>query len=322
MHKRAFLSAAFALGLAAAAGPATAQLGKQPMRIVVSAPAGSAPDVIARLLGEQYRLKFGQTVIVENKPGAGGILAVNAVKGAPPDGTTLLFAQAAVVVVSPHTYKEAKYDMARDFETVGVVASTPMMFVANPDKGPRTWGDAVAAVKASPDKLSLGNPTRTSIPHLAGELVGQTVGGGFQNVPMSNTGQGIQAVVNGDTLMYVDGAAPLVPLVKAGRVRALAVTSERVLPGLEGIPLANDLVPGLNVSGWFMLFASKGTPKAVLEQLNAAMNAAVKAPEVVDKMRDLGNYPIGGSLADASAFLQREKAQWSEVIRKSGLQPE
>jgi len=261
-------------------------------------------------------------VIVENKPGAGGILAVNAARGTEPNGTTLLFAQAAVVVVSPQTYKEAKYDLERDFETVGVVASTPMLFVANIDKGPKTWADAVSQVKATPDKLSLGNPTRTSIPHLTGELVGQTVGGSFQNVPMSSTGQGIQAVVNGDTAMYVDGVAPLIPLVKAGRLRELAVSADRVLPGLENIPLAKDQVTGLNVSGWFMLFVAKGTPKPVLEQLNTAMNAAVKTPEVVDKMRDLGNYPIGGTLADATAFLKREKAQWAEVIRKSGLQPE
>ena len=321
MHKRRFLSA-LALAVAAIGLPAAAQPGKTPMRIVVSAPAGSAPDVIARLVGEQFRVKFGQTVIVENKPGAGGILAVNAARGAEPNGATLLFAQAAVVVVSPLTYKEAKFDMERDFETVGVVASTPMLFVANPEKGPKSWAEAVSQGKASPEKLSLGNPTRTSIPHLAGELVGQSVGAKFQHVPMSTTGQGIQAVVNADTAMYVDGVAPLLPLVKAGRVRALAVTADRVLPGLENIPLAKDQVPGLFVSGWFMLFAAKGTPKPVLEQLNAAMNAAIKTPEVVDKMRDLGNYPIGGSLADASAFLKREKTQWADVIRKSGLQPE
>ena len=321
MHKRRFLSA-LALAVAAIGLPAAAQPGKTPMRIVVSAPAGSAPDVIARLVGEQFRVKFGQTVIVENKPGAGGILAVNAARGAEPNGATLLFAQAAVVVFSPLTYKEAKFDMERDFETVGVVASTPMLFVANPEKGPKSWAEAVSQGKASPEKLSLGNPTRTSIPHLAGELVGQSVGAKFQHVPMSTTGQGIQAVVNADTAMYVDGVAPLLPLVKAGRVRALAVTADRVLPGLENIPLAKDQVPGLFVSGWFMLFAAKGTPKPVLEQLNAAMNAAIKTPEVVDKMRDLGNYPIGGSLADASAFLKREKTQWADVIRKSGLQPE
>jgi tripartite-type tricarboxylate transporter receptor subunit TctC len=321
MHKRRFLSA-LALAVAAIGLPAAAQPGKTPMRIVVSAPAGSAPDVIARLVGDRFRVTLGQTVIVENKPGAGGILAVNTARGAEPNGTTLLFAQAAVVVVSPLTYREAKFDMERDFETVGVVASTPMLFVANPEKGPKSWAEAVSQGKASPEKLSLGNPTRTSIPHLAGELVGQSVGAKFQHVPMSTTGQGIQAVVNGDTSMYVDGVAPLLPLVKAGRVRALAVTADRVLPGLENIALAKDHVPGLNVSGWFMMFAAKGTPKPVLEQLNAAMNAAIKTPEVVDKMRDLGNYPIGGSLADAAAFLKREKAQWADVIRKSGLQPE
>jgi tripartite-type tricarboxylate transporter receptor subunit TctC len=325
MQKRTLLSAlacGLALGLAALGTTALAQPGRQPIRIVVPAPAGSAPDVVARLIGEQFRARFGQTVVVENRAGAGGIVAVNAVRGTEPNGTTLLFAQAAVVTVTPHTYKEAKYDMERDFETVGAVAYTPMLFVANVDKGPKSWAEAVQQLKAQPGQLAVGNPTRTSIPHLAAERAGQAAGGSFQNVSFSNTGQGIQAVVNGDTLMYVDGTAPLVPLVKAGRLRALAVASDKVLPGLEGIPLANEQVPGLEVSGWFMLFASKGTPRPVLEQLNQAMNAALKTPEVADRMRDLGNYPLGGSLADATAFLQREKQQWAEVIRKSNLQPE
>lgn len=324
MRRRATLlgAAALALGTLGAVANAQTPLIAKPMRIVVPAPAGSAPDVIARLIGEQFRVRFGQTVIIENKPGAGGILAVNAARTGEPNGTTLLFAQAAVVAVSPHTYKEAKFDLERDFETVSVVANTPMLFVANPAKGPKTWADAVTQAKASPDRLTLGSPTRTSIPHLTGELVGQQVGARFQNVPMSNTAQGIQAVVNGDTQMYVDGIAALLPLVKAGRLRALAVTAENQLPGLEGIPLAHDVVPHLNVSGWFMLFAVKDTPRPVLEQLNAATDAAVKSPAVVEKMRDLGNFPIGGSVADATAFLKREKALWAGVIRRSGLQPE
>jgi tripartite-type tricarboxylate transporter receptor subunit TctC len=322
LHKRALLSA-LALGLAALGLPAAAQgLGKQPIKMLLPTVAGSAPDVMARLLAEQLRQKYGQPVIVENKPGAGGILAVNAARTGAPDGTTLLFAQAAVVVVTPHTFKEAKYDMERDFETVGVFASTPMLFVANTEKGPKSWADAVAQAKASPEKLSLGSPNRTSIPHLAGELVGHLAGARFQNVPMSNTGQGLQAVVNGDTLLYVDGVAAVLPMVKANRVRALAVTSSRQLPGLEGIPLAKDAVPQLDVSGWFMVFAPRGTPKPVLEELNAAMNAALANPDVLAKMRDLGNYPVGGGLADASAFLQREKATWAGVIKRGGFVPE
>lgn len=324
MHKRTFLAALAALALGAAGlAPAHAQMaGKAPMKMILPTAAGTAPDVMARLLADQLTRKYGRQVIVENKPGAGGILAVNAAKAGAADGSTLLFAQAAVVVVTPHTFKEAKYDMERDFETVGVFASTPMLFVANPEKGPKSWADAVTQAKASPEKLSLGSPNRTSIPHLTGELVGQMVGARFNNIPMSTTSQGLQAVISGDTLMYVDGIAAVLPMVKANRVRALAVSSLKPLPGLEGIPLAKDAVPNLDVSGWFMVFAPKGTPKALLEDLNATMNAALADPAVVARMRDLGNYPVGGNLADASAFLKHEKATWADVLKRGGFHPE
>ncbi|MBN9427764.1 MAG: tripartite tricarboxylate transporter substrate binding protein [Burkholderiales bacterium] len=322
MNRRPLLATALAAVLLAcgAALPAAAQtFPSKPIQMVVSAPPGSAPDVIARLLADQYRTRLGQPVVVENRPGAGGIIAVNAMKDAPTDGHRLLFAQAAVAVVTPFTYKEARYDMLRDFEPVSALASTPMLFVANPASGPKTWQDAVEQTRTRPQKLSLGNPTRTSIPHLAGELVDARSGGRFQHVPMSNTGQGLQAVVNGDTQMYVDGVAPLLPMVKAGRLRALAVTADRELPGLEGIALAKNVVPGTIVSGWFVLFAPKGTPQPVLEKLNTAAHESMHAPEVVAKMRELGNYPMGGSLHDAQTFVARERAMWSDVIRRANI---
>lgn len=302
--------------------PAAAQVGKQQMRMVLATVPGSAPDVIARLVAEQFRAKFGQPVLVENKPGAGGIIAVNYAKGGEANGTVLLFAQAAVCVVTPHTFKEAKYDIERDFETVGVVASTPMLFVSNMEKGPKTWAEAVSRAKSEPDKVVVGSPNRTSIPHLAGELAGQKVGGRFRNIPMSNTGQGLQAVVNGDTDMYVDGIAAILPLVRAGRVRPLAVTADKMYPGLENYKLAHDVIPGFDVSGWFMLFANKGTPPAVLEQLNAALNEALRQPDVVAKMAEFGTYPVGGSLADGQAFLRNEKKLWAGVLSAAGFDKE
>lgn len=322
--RRRSLCAALTLALAAlgsaAAPPST--LTTKPVHIVVPAPAGSAPDVVARILGDKLRLRFGQAAIIDNRTGAGGIIAVNAVKGAPADGTNLLLAQASVAVVTPLTYREAKYDIERDFETVAALADTPMLFVANLESGPKSWDEAISLAQAKPDTLSLGNPFRTSIPHLAGELVGQRTDARFVHVPMSTTGQGIQGVVSGDTQMYVDGVAPLLPLVKSGRMRALAVTAARELPGLEGIPLAQSRVPGLQVSGWFVLFAPKGTPREVVEEINKAANEAMQAPDTVAKLRELGTYPMGGSVADAAAFVRSEKKTWADVIQRSGLKVE
>ena len=300
----------------------TAAWPQKQILLLVAAPAGSAPDLIARIIGDKLSKQLNQAVIVDNRPGAGGIIAMGMLKTAAPDGYTLAIPQAAVVVVTPYTYKEASYDIERDFETFAVVGKTPMLFVTNAANPAKNMADAVAMAKAKPDQVAIGNPTRTSIPHLASELVGIKTNTKFQQVSFANTGQGIQAVVNGDVAFYVDGVGPLIQLVKAGRLRSLAVAAETELPGLEGIPLVNKTVPGLNVYGWFSMQAPKGTPAAVLQRLNAEVNMAMQQPDVVAKFREFGTYITPGSVADAQNFVKSEAAQFGGVIRTLGLKPE
>lgn len=313
--KRALL----ALTLALSAGAAVAGAPGGPLTMIVPAPAGSAPDIVARVLAEELAPRLGQTIVIDNKPGAGGIVAVMAAKTASAPANTLLFVHAAVATITPLTYRAARYDLARDFEPVAVVADTPMLFVANAASGPKTLAEAIALAKARPDAVTLGSTSRGSIPHLAGVLLGQQAGVQFNNVPMSSSGQAIQAVVGGDSVVSVDGIAPLLPLLQSGRLRALGVTSGRVLPGLEALPLAKDTVPGLELTGWFMLFAAKGTPTAQLQALNAAVAQALKAPAVVHKLQATANFPVGGSTADAKAFLAREKQLWAGAVERAGL---
>jgi tripartite-type tricarboxylate transporter receptor subunit TctC len=310
-----------ALGLVAAQAMAQAWPTKS-IRLIVPAPAGSAPDIAARIIGDKLSKTLGQQVLIDNKPGAGGIVAMNLLKAAPNDGYTMTLAQAAVLVVTPFTYKEASYDAERDFDSVAMVGISPMVFVANPNHPAKNLTDAIAMVRAKPEAVSVGNPTRTSIPHLAAELMGLKTGTKFQQVSFANTGQGVQAVVNGDINMYVDGGGPLVALVKAGRMKMLAVASETELPGFEGIPLANKSVPGLNVSGWFMMLAPKGTPAAVVQRVNADVNKAMQEPDVQAKFREFVLYPTPGSVADTQKFLSQQKALFGGVIRDLGLKPE
>ena len=310
-----------ALGLSASQAMAQAWPTKS-IRLIVPAPAGSAPDIAARIIGDKLSKTLGQQVLIDNKPGAGGIVAMNLLKAAPNDGHTMSLAQAAVLVVTPFTYKEASYDAERDFDSVAMVGISPMVFVANPNHPAKNLTDAIAMVRAKPEAVSVGNPTRTSIPHLAAELMGLKTGTKFQQVSFANTGQGVQAVVNGDINMYVDGGGPLVALVKAGRMKMLAVASETELPGFEGIPLANKSVPGLNVSGWFMMLAPKGTPTAVLQRVNADVNKAMQEPDVQAKFREFVLYPTPGSVADTQKFLSQQKALFGGVIRDLGLKPE
>lgn len=316
------LAVAALLACAGAAFAQDAAWPSKPVRLLVAAPAGSAPDLIARIIGDRLTRQLGQQVLVENRPGAGGILAMNQLKAAAPDGYTLALPQAAVVVVTPSTYKEAKYDPERDFETVAMVGKTPMLFVAHAAHPAKTFAEAVAMTRAKPESVSVGNPTRTSIPHLAAELAGQKMNARFQQISFGSTPQGVQAVVSGDINLYVDGVGPLLPLTKAGRVRALAVASETELPGLEGIALANQTVPGLNVYGWFILQAPKGTPMAIQQRLNAEINKAMQEPDVVARFREFGTYPTLGDVAASQRFLASEKALFEGVIRTLGLKPE
>lgn len=292
------------------------------IRLLVAAPAGSAPDLIARIVGEKLSKQLGQPVLVDDRPGAGGIVAMNLLRASPNDGYTLAMPQAAVVTVTPFTYKEAGYTVERDFETFAVVAKSPMMLVTNASNPAKTFAEAIAMAKAKPDQVAIGNPTRTSIPHLFAELAGLKTGAKFQQVAFATTGQGIQAVVNGDTAFYTDGVGPLIQLVKAGRLRALAIASETELPGMEGIPLANKTVPGLNVSGWFSMQAPKGTPVPIMQRLNTEINLILRQPDVIAKFAEFGTYTTPGSVADSQAFVKSEVAQFGDLIRTLGLKPE
>lgn len=317
------VAAGAALAMAAGLGAfAHAQPSNSPVTMVVPAAAGSAPDIVARLVSDELQHRLGQPFIVENKPGAGGILAVLAAKSAANRANTLLFVHAAVATVTPLTYRAAKFDLATDFEPVVTVADTPMMFVANPAKGPKSLAEAIAQARAHPDSLALGSTARGSIPHLAGVLLGQMSGAQFNNIAMSGSGQALQAVMAGDTPVSVDGIAPLLPMVKAGRLRALGVTSSRPLPGLEGLPLAKDTVAGMDLTGWFMLLATRETPGARVQQINAAVNEALKSPDLIQKLQATANFPVGGSSADARRFLELEKKKWAQAVQQAGLQAE
>ena len=299
-----------------------AQFPSKPIRMIIASPPGSAPDITARLINDKLDAALGQRILVDNRPTANGILAVGQLREAAADGHTVAFLHAAAAVVTPFTYKAANYDHERDLEVVAVIAVSPMMFVANPKAPAKTLGEMIAQAKDKPGDIAIGNPIRTSIPHLAAELLAQRAGVKFQQVSFSSTPQAIQSLVNGDIPYYVDGAPPLIPHVKSGRINALAVASDRTLGGLEGFALAKDTVRDLNVVGWFGVVAPKGTPPDVLQRWNAEINKALGLPDVVARLRELGTYPQPGSLDDAKRFFREQKTLFSGVIREANIQPE
>lgn len=321
--KRRPLPTLIALTLLAMALPASASTYPDKMvRILVPSIAGSAPDIIARQVAERLTNTWKQQVIVENKPGGNGIVAMSALKQAPADGYTLVLFHAAAAVTTPVMYKEAKFDIQRDTDVAATLAYTPMMFVAGPTSPYKSLADVIREARARPDDVVIGSPTRGSVPHLTAEMMGQLQKATFRQVSFSGTTQAIQAVVKGDVPLYVDGIAPLMPLVRGGKLRALAVTSDANLPGLEGIPLARDVAPGLVAKGWFTIFAPKGTPVPVLDRVNAAVNQALTQQPFVDRLKDLGTYPMPMSRPDGARFIEAEKRRWEKVIADAGVKPE
>ncbi|WP_444635017.1 Bug family tripartite tricarboxylate transporter substrate binding protein [Cupriavidus oxalaticus] len=322
MKRRACLGLLLLAGLTATASANAAAYPDKMVRIVVPSIAGSAPDIIARQVAERLTAAWKQQVIVENKPGGNGIVAMSALRQSAPDGYTLGLFHAAAAVITPMMYKEAKFDIQRDTEVASTLAYTPMMFVADPKAGYQSLADVLKAGKASPDDIAIGSPTRGSVPHLTAEMMGQLQKTKFRQISFSGTTQAIQAVVKGDVPVYVDGIAPLVPLVRSGRLKALAVTSDTALPGLDGIPLAKDVAPGLVVKGWFALFAPKGTPAAVLDEVNAAVSRTLAQPAFVERLKELGTYPMAQGREPSARFVQAEKMRWERVIQEAGVKPE
>ena len=290
------------------------------VRFILPMQPGSAPDIIARLLGDRLTKEWGNQAMVENRPGASGAIGMQAVAKSPADGYTLVFAPAFAFTTVPLTVKNVGYEVERDFTPVARVGGTPMLIAANARFAPSTLSEVIRAAKAQPGKINFANPQLGSLPHLTVEMLNQLAGISFFNVPFNGTIPAITATMNGDTTLVVDGITPLLPHVKSGKLKAIAITSPEVLPGLESIPLAKDVVPGLNVMGWFGIAAPKGTPQAIVQRVNNDVNKALAEPALIERLRELGVYPMPGTVEDFAKFLGEEQRRFAKVVTDAKIE--
>lgn len=312
-----------ALILYCVAKPAEAQTWpSKPVRMVVAGAPGSAPDVIARLIGSKLSDAWGQQIVVDNKPGAAGNLGTEAAARATPDGYTLLFGQAAPLSMNRHVFKSMSFDPDKDFVPVVNIGLSPMMIAVNPNLPVKSIGELQALAKAQPGKLSFGTSSSRNIPHLTGELLKRMGGFEMTHVAYSANTQALQDVMKGDTQMMVDGIPVLINHIREGRLRALAVSSSRRLPGLEEIPTVAETLPGFASNGWFAILAPTGTPQAVVTRVNADVNAVLKMEDVAGRIRGFGVYPEGGTPEALARFIREDSQRWGETIRAAGIQPE
>lgn len=293
------------------------------IRIIVPFPAGGAADALPRIVAERLAAKWGQPVVVENRAGASGSIGAEVVWRAEPDGHTLLATPPAPLVINPSLYDKLGYDPAQ-FVPVTVMAAIPSVLLVNAAKIPaNTLRDFVALVRANPDKFNYASQGTTTVSFLTTEMF-KTVAGGLKitHVPYKGTGPGLAALLAGEVEIMFDNLGVTVQHVRSGRLKALAVGSERRVPSLPDVPAMAEFYPGFVSIAWFSLSAPPRTPASIAEKLSAAIGEILRLPDVAKRLADLSAEPIASTPAGMAAIMKEDAERWRVVIRAAGVKAE
>jgi tripartite-type tricarboxylate transporter receptor subunit TctC len=296
------------------------QYPSRPIRIIVPQSAGASTDMTARLLALGLNEAFGQPVIVDNRPGAGSVNGTDIVAKSTPDGYTLLVV-ASSITINPSLRKHLPYDTMRDLTGVTQISAFPNMLTANPASPVKTVKDLIALAKAKPGGINMGSSGTGTGSHLSGELFKYMTGVQWVHVPYKGGGPGITALLGGEVQLYFATIPSVLPHIRAGRLRAIAVTSAQRSPAAPEVPtIAESGVPGFDHRPWNGFLAPSKTPKAVIAKLNAAAVKVVHSPEVRKTLAREGAEAVGDTPAEFTAILKTETAKWAKVIKASGMQ--
>jgi tripartite-type tricarboxylate transporter receptor subunit TctC len=310
--------------LLAASGHAAAQAWPaKPVRLILSQPPGSSPDIVARLLGDQLARLWGQPVVVENRPGGQNVIGAQAAARAPADGYTFYYGTTAALVINSYTFKSLPYDPVKDFVPVGMIGKSPFLLAVNPAVPAKSVAELLALAKADPGKLSMATEGPKTFGGMVGNMLQATADVKFTHVPYSGVTPGIQDTIAGRTQLTVQSAAAVVRFVKGGQLRALGVSSQVRIPGLEEVPPIADTLPGFEYDGWHAVVAPTGTPAEIVQRMNRDMDRVLKDPEIVKKLENLGPITQGaGTPEELAEFLRAERERWAKLVREIGIQPE
>jgi tripartite-type tricarboxylate transporter receptor subunit TctC len=308
-------SAAFGPAVHAQAYPA------RPVTMVVPYPPGGSADILARAVGQKLGEKLGQTVVVDNKPGAGTAIGAKAVAAAPADGYTLLLGTVSSHAINPAMTKVG-YDPVKDFVAVSPIAAIPFVLVAHPSMSATTLSDVVSLARATPGKIAYASAGAGTSNHLAGELLASSAQVSLLHVPYKGSAPALNDVLAGHVPMMFDLLATALPNVQSGKLKALAVTSRSRTPLLPNVPTAHESgLRDYEVTAWFGIFAPAGTPAAVVSRLNADLTAILQAPDMQKRLRDLGAEPETSAQEAYARFVRDEAGKWAGVVQKAGLAP-
>jgi tripartite-type tricarboxylate transporter receptor subunit TctC len=315
MKRRSFLSSSIAA--TAFAAPAFAQsYPNKPVRMIVPFPAGGATDVLARSLSIKLGEKLGQNVVVENRPGAGGTIGSGAVAQAAPDGYTILLATSSTHSIGPVINPKIPYDAQSDFTALGQVASSPNIVLVPLASPAKTMGELIAFAKKNPGKLNYASSGNGTIVHLTSELFKAQSGTFIVHIPYRGTALAIPDLISGKVDVMFDSLVSGLPHVKDGKLRALAVTSEKRSTLAPDLPTVADVLPGFESVTWFGLYGPKRMPQDVVQKLNTALNAALADNDVKERFSRLGAEPVSTTPAAFAALAQGERAKWKLIIEQ------
>jgi tripartite-type tricarboxylate transporter receptor subunit TctC len=293
----------------------------KPIKIIVPYSAGGGVDATARFLGERLRETLKQSVIVDNKPGASGMIGAQAVAKSPPDGSTLLLAAAGEIAVNPHLYKKMDYDPEKDLAPVSLVVKVPNGLVVNPDVQANNVAELVAYAKANPGKLTFSSSGVGNPQHLAGELLNKMAGIEVKHVPYKGAAQQLTDVIAKHVSMTFTSLASALPFIKSGQVKAIAVTSPTRVSSLPDVAALAEFKPlaSYELVNWFGVFAPAKTPEPIIKKLNDAVNQALQSPELAKKLEAQGMEPAPSTPQQLGEFAKSESKKYAKIISEANV---
>ena len=301
-----------------AAGTATAQkYPDKPVRLVVGFPAGGAADILARMAAQQLSIALHEQVVVDNRGGAGGVIATEIAAHAAPDGYTLLFASIPHVI-NPYLYKKVDYDAVRNFDAVAQFVAAPLLLATNVNFPVKSVRELIVLAKAKPGQINYGSGGSGSSSHLAMELFKSMAGVDLVHIPYKGTGPMFSELIGGQISVTIASAVPLIPQVKAGRLRGLAVTGAKRSAAMPDLPTIGETVQGYEVTNWFGLLVPRGVPKDIVSRLNADLNAALRGTTLRELLHAQGAEPAGGGADEFMGLIKRDLVKWARVVKESG----
>ena len=323
-HPLAARLGAALLGLLAAALPLSSAVAQpaypsKPIRLIVPFPPGGGTDMIARTVAQRVADQNKWNLVVDNRPGAGGNLGVDAVAKAAPDGYTLVMGQTSNLAINPSLYAKLPYDPLKDLAPVALVSSSPIVMATSAQSPYKTFADVVAAAKAKPDGITLGYSGNGTVAHLAGELAQNAAGIKLRHIPYKGAAQAMTDLVGGQIDLYMSSVPTLLGQVRMGKLHPIVLTSLKRSAQLPDTATLHELGhKDFDAVTWFGVLAPAGTPAAIVQQLNKAINQALAQPDVAEKLRSEGGEVLGGSAEQFSALLRAEVPRWAKIVKESG----